>query len=557
LTLTTELIPMDAVEKTDARQVLSINNLNITLPRGADRPFAVEGASLTLLQGRTLCIVGESGSGKSTIADAVMGLLPVPHVAPAGGEICFFGKDLLKLSETEMRRLRGNRIGMVFQEPMTALNPIMRIGDQLEELIDAHLTLSEAEKRRRILAALADVHLPEPERLLQSYPFRLSGGQRQRVVIAIALLLEPDLLIADEPTTALDMTTQVQILRLIRELQQRRNTAVLFITHDFGVVSEIADDVVVMQNGKIVESGPKAEVLTAPKSAYTRKLIAAIPHGTPRNVGATREKIVLEVRDLHVTYAAPGGFFSKGRTVQAVRGVSFELRRGETLGIVGESGSGKSTVGRCVSGLIKASAGEILFRGEPLPKGSAFRKNVRGKIQMIFQDPNASLNPRHRIGDSIAAGPIAQGVSRPEALERARSLLQFVGLNAEAANRFPHEFSGGQRQRVGIARALAMEPELIVADEPVSALDVSVQAQVLELFADVRERFNLAIVFITHDLRVAGQMCDRIAVMQRGEVVEHGETAQLFANPQHPYTRSLIDAVPKLLVGEMNKKTHG
>ena len=550
MTSTTELKPVDALAKSP---VLSISNLNITLPRGADRPFAVEGACLKLLPGRTLCIVGESGSGKSTIADAVMGLLPVPHVAPAGGEICFFGTDLLKLSEVEMQRLRGNRIGMVFQEPMTALNPIMRIGEQLEELIDAHLTLSKAEKRKRILAALADVHLPNPEQLLQSYPFRLSGGQRQRVVIAIALLLEPDLLIADEPTTALDVTTQAQILRLIRELQQRRNTAVLFITHDFGVVSEIADDVVVMQYGKIVESGSKTEVLTAPKSAYTRKLIAAIPHGNPRNAEASREDTALAVRNLQVTYATPGGLFSKGRTVQAVKGVSFELRRGETLGIVGESGSGKSTVGRCIAGLIEASAGEILFRGEPLPKGSAFRKKVRGKIQMIFQDPYASLNPRHRVGDSIAAGPMAQGVSRAEAMERARSLLQLVGLNAEAATRFPHEFSGGQRQRVGIARALAMEPELIIADEPVSALDVSVQAQVLELFADVRERFNLAIVFITHDLRVAGQMCDRIAVMQRGEIVEHGETAKLLGNPQHPYTRSLIDAVPKLMLGEANR----
>ncbi|KAF1020313.1 MAG: Glutathione import ATP-binding protein GsiA [Paracidovorax wautersii] len=528
--------------------VLDIRGLSIRLPEGGDRPLAVDGASLTLQAGRTLCIVGESGSGKSMIANAVMGLLPRPHVEPVAGQILFEGQDLLQLDEAALRELRGRRVGMIFQEPMTALNPVMRIGEQLAEVFDAHVSLPAADKRRRILAAQADVGLPEPELLIDSYPFRLSGGQRQRVMIACALLLlEPRLLIADEPTTALDVTTQAQILALIRELQQRRGTAVLFITHDFGVVSEIADQVVVMQTGTVVEAGPAQAVLRQPQHAYTRKLIAAIPSGDVRQLNDERDELrVLQVQGLHKTYTSGGGLFRRGREVHAANGISFELRRGETLGLVGESGSGKSTVGRCLVGLTPFDGGRILFKGRNMLSGSQFRAQARGKIQMVFQDPYASLNPRHRIGPTIAAGPIAQGIDKHEAEARALHLLKLVGLKEDAAHRYPHEFSGGQRQRIGIARALAMEPELLVADEPVSALDVSVQAQVLELFAEVRERFKLAMVFITHDLRVAGQMCDHIAVMQRGCVVEYGETAQVLSNPQHLYTRTLIDAIPRL-----------
>jgi len=404
-----------------------------------------------------------------------------------------------------------------------------------------------AEKRRRILAALADVGLPDPELTIDSYPFRLSGGQRQRVMIACALVLEPVLLICDEPTTALDVTTQAQILQLIRELQQRRGTAVLFITHDFGVVSEIADHVVVMQTGNIVEAGPVRQVLDAPRHDYTKKLIAAIPDGSTRSAAPADESLrVLQVQDLCKTYRSGNGLFKRGRSVQAAKDISFELKRGETLGLVGESGSGKSSVGRCLVGLAPFDSGRILFKGRNLAQGAAFRKQAAGKIQMVFQDPYASLNPRHRVGAAIAGGPIAQGVAKAEAMARAIELLQLVGLGADAAARYPHEFSGGQRQRIGIARALAMQPELLVADEPVSALDVSVQAQVLELFAQVRERFQLAMVFITHDLRVAAQMCDHIAVMQRGAVVEYGETAKVLGDPQHTYTRQLIDAVPRL-----------
>ncbi|WPB55149.1 ABC transporter ATP-binding protein [Xylophilus sp. GOD-11R] len=529
------------------KPVLEIKGLDIRLPKGGDRELAVKGANLSLMPGQTLCVVGESGSGKSMIANSIMGLLPRPHVEPVAGSILFDGQDLLKLDENQLRTLRGRRMGMVFQEPMTALNPVMRIGDQIAEVFDAHIDLSAAEKRARIVAALADVGLPEPEVLIDSYPFRLSGGQRQRVIIACALAMEPALLICDEPTTALDVTTQAQILKLIRELQQRKGTAVLFITHDFGVVSEIADHVVVMQTGIAVEAGPAAQVLSNPRHDYTKKLIAAIPQGTMREPeGANAEPFVLQVQDLHKTYVTGGSLFKPGRRVHACNGLNFELRRGQTLGIVGESGSGKSTVGRCIVGLNPFDSGRIMFKGKTLASGAAFREQSRGKIQMVFQDPYASLNPRHRIGAAIAQGPIAQGVPKAEAMARAVELLQLVGLGPEAADRFPHQFSGGQRQRIGIARALAMEPELLVADEPVSALDVSVQAQVLKLFAEVRERFQLAMVFITHDLRVAGEMCDHIAVMQRGTIVEYGETAKVLANPQHEYTRTLIEAVPRL-----------
>jgi len=527
--------------------VLTVEGLDIRLPPGADRALAVQGASLQLLPGQTLCVVGESGSGKSMIANAIMGLLPLPQVAPVAGRILFQGQDLLQLNEAGLRRLRGCRIGMVFQEPMTALNPVMRIGEQIGEVFDAHTSLPAAEKRQRILAALADVGLPDPALLIDSYPFRLSGGQRQRVMIACAMALEPALLICDEPTTALDVTTQAQILALIKDLQRRRGTAVLFITHDFGVVSEIADQVVVMQTGCIVEAGAARQVLRAPQHAYTRQLIAAIPQGQARAPQAEADaKVVLQVQDLCKTHVTGRGLFSRGRRVEAAKDVSFTLRQGQTLGLVGESGSGKSSVGRCLVGLSPFESGRIVFKGRSLLSGGSLMRQSGGKIQMVFQDPNASLNPRQKIGSAIAAGPIAQGVPVAEALARTRELLALVGLGPEAAERWPHEFSGGQRQRICIARALAMQPELLVADEPVSALDVSVQAQVLKLFAEVRQRFQLAMVFITHDLRVAGEMCDHIAVMQRGRVVEHGPTAEVLNNPRHAYTQALINAVPRL-----------
>jgi peptide/nickel transport system ATP-binding protein len=528
--------------------VLQVRGLSVCLPAGTDRALAVDHADFAIASGQTLCVVGESGSGKSMIANAVMGLLPLPHVRAVAGEIVFEGEDLLMASETRMRELRGRRIGMIFQEPMTSLNPVMRIGEQIEEVLDCHRPdLPRGEKRQRVIAALSDVGLPDAEQLLHSYPFRLSGGQRQRVMIAAAMLLEPTLLIADEPTTALDVTTQAQILTLMKELQRRKGMAMLFITHDFGVVAQIADQVAVMQTGKLVESGAAQDVLHAPQNAYTQRLIAAIPKGVARlPAGGATAAPLLEVRRLNKTYRTGGGWFTPARTVHAANNLSFTLRQGETLGVVGESGSGKSTVGRCLTGLIPKDDGEILFNGHALAADVRRRSHAeRGQVQMVFQDPYASLNPRHTVGSAIAAGPIAQGVGHSEAWQRTLELIQLVGLQSDAAGRWPHEFSGGQRQRIAIARALAMRPQLIVADEPVSALDVSVQAQVLELFEQVRRDFQLSMVFITHDLRVAAQMCDHIAVMRRGEVVEYGETAIVLGKPQHEYTIELIAAAPR------------
>jgi len=525
--------------------VLQVQGLSIRLPRGGDRALAVEGVYLSLNAGETLCVVGESGSGKSMIANAVMGLLPKPGVAPVAGRILFEGNDLLALDEVEMRALRGQRIGMVFQEPMTSLNPLMRVGDQIGEVLDAHQSLLAAERDARIMAALRDVGLPEPELIARAYPFRLSGGQRQRVMIAAALVLEPTLLIADEPTTALDVTTQAQILALMGELQQRKGMALLFITHDFGVVAEIADHVAVMQLGRVVETGTAQEVLRAPKHAYTRALIAAIPHGRPRSSDEPAGAPLLVVRGLNKTYRSGGGFFRPDREVHAARDLSFTLARGEALGIVGESGSGKSTLGRLLTGLIARDSGQVQFAGRDLAPELRRRPAAeRSLVQMVFQDPYASLNPRHSVGAAIAAGPIAQGVPREEVRELVVSLLLRVGLKPDAADRFPHEFSGGQRQRIAIARALAMRPQLLVADEPVSALDVSVQAQVLELFEQVRREFALSMLFITHDLRVAAQMCDRIAVMHRGEIIESGVTAEVVQQPRQDYTRALIASAP-------------
>ncbi|WP_186136711.1 dipeptide ABC transporter ATP-binding protein [Burkholderia gladioli] len=518
--------------------VLEIDRLSIALPPGAARRHAVHDVSLRLRAGRTLCVVGESGSGKSMLASAVIGLLPAPGIRATAGRIVLGGEDLLALGAERMRALRGRRIGMVFQEPMSALDPLMRIGAQLGEGLDAHRSLPAAQRRARILAALREAGLEPPEPWLDCYPFQLSGGQRQRVLIACAMLLEPVLLIADEPTTALDVTTQAQILRNLRAMQRRRGTALLFITHDLGVAAQIGDDLAVMLDGEVVETGPLERVLSSPAHPYTRRLVAAMPDGRrgPRAVPRNAPR-VLEVSGLSKTYSARGWPWRRGAGVDAVRAAGFVLHRGETLGLVGESGSGKSTLGRCVAGLVRADAGRIAFAaGRPVP--------VKGRIQMVFQDPQASLNPRRSVGAAIAAGPLAQGMPRVDAMSRAAELLELVGLGADAAARYPHAFSGGQRQRIAIARALATEPELLIADEPLSALDMPVQAQVLALLADLQARFGLAMLFITHDLRVAAMICDTLAVMRHGEIVETGETARVLAHPAHPYTRALIDAVP-------------
>ncbi len=525
--------------------VLSIVGLTVALPAWSDRKHAVSNVSLDIGGREIVCVVGESGSGKSIMGKAILGLLPKPHVRPTAGRILFESRDLLALPDDEMRKLRGKRIAMIFQEPMTALNPLMKVGRQIDEVLEIHSDLKPAARKARVRDLINDVRLPEPERIIDSYPHQLSGGQRQRIVIAMALALEPALIIADEPTTALDVTTQAQILHLMKELQRAHGTSVLFITHDFGVVAEIADRVAVMRHGEIVEAGSADQVLRDPQADYTKGLVAAVPGLKPRLKDAETARPLLIVRQLEKTYVSSGGFGGPSRRVKAVNKVSLELGRQSSLALVGESGSGKSTLARCVIGLELPDGGEILLDGERI---SGLTRNqlrpYRRHMQMIFQDPFASLNPRQRVGDIIAIGPMIQGVSRQQAHAEARELLSLVGLKPEAADRYPHEFSGGQRQRIGIARALAVKPKLIVADEPVSALDVSVQKQVLELLNDLRLKFGLSMLFITHDLRVAATVCEDIAVMQRGEIVEHGPTARIFATPEHPYTRSLLEAVP-------------
>ncbi|MDA9532703.1 ABC transporter ATP-binding protein [Bradyrhizobium sp. CCBAU 25338] len=528
-----------------APATVSIKNLRIALPKSAERPYAVDGISLDLRAGKIVCVVGESGSGKSMCAHALMGLLP-DTVDVTAGEIMFEGRDLLKLDDDGWRDLRGRRLAMIFQEPMTALNPLMRIGDQMAEMFEAHGLLTPRERRARALALAREVGLPDPERIVRAYPHQLSGGQRQRAMIAMALALEPAVLVADEPTTALDVTTQAQILKLIRNLQRNRNMAVMFITHDFGVVADIADQVVVLRHGKVVEEGPAAAVFSAPQHDYTKALLAAVPSMDPPARAPLDDRTrAVEVIGLDKTYVTSGGWFREDRRVDAARAVNFNILKGETLGLVGESGSGKSSVARLVMRLIEADRGTVRIGETDLTSlsGKALRAE-RHRIQMIFQDPFASLNPRRKIGHIIADGPIAAGIDSKVAFDRARDLLKMVGLDAGALERYPHEFSGGQRQRIGIARALALEPEIIVADEAVSALDVSVQAQVLKLLEDLKARLGLSMLFITHDLRVAAQICDRIAVMQRGAIVELKPTAQLFAAPEHAYTRELLAAVP-------------
>ncbi|CAH2602958.1 glutathione ABC transporter ATP binding subunit GsiA [Rhodovastum atsumiense] len=521
--------------------LLEIRGLTVALPEGGDRAFAVEGVSFDIFPREILCVVGESGSGKSVTGHAIMGLLPKPALRVAAGAILLHGQNVLAMTEAEQRALRGQRIGMIFQEPMTALNPLMRVGAQIEEVLEIHTLLDRAQRRERVLELIAAVGLPDPEAIRRSYPFRLSGGQRQRVMIAMALALEPDLLIADEPTTALDVTTQKQILELIRDIQRTRRMAVMFITHDFGVVAEIADRVAVMQHGHLVELGRAEEVLNRPQHPYTRKLIASLPgHGAPRPPFERQGEALLAADGIRKAYRGRGG-----RELVVADDINLTIHPGETVGLVGESGSGKSTLARTVVGLVRPDGGRMWFKGTDLLGLDRRRfKPFRRDVQMVFQDPYASLNPRHRVGDIIAQGPIAFGEAAEVARARARELLELVGLPAAAAARYPHEFSGGQRQRISIARALAVRPALLIADEPVSALDASVQSQVLRLLDDIRRRFNLAMLFITHDLRIAAEICDTVGVMHRGRIVEYGPAAEVLSRPTDPYTQLLLDAVP-------------
>ena len=541
--------------------LLTIDQLHVQLPKGSERTYAVEDVSYSLAPQEILCVVGESGSGKSLTARAIMGLLPEPHVHYEKGQILFQGEDLTKASPNRLRQVRGGEISMIFQEPMTALNPVMRIGNQIDEVIRFHVKKTKQERQQLALSLLEDVQLPDPPRILKAYPHELSGGQRQRAMIAMALALEPKILIADEPTTALDVTTQAQILVLIKELQAKHNTGVLFITHDFGVVADIADRVAVMQHGKIVEIGSADSVLNHPVHPYTQALTKAVPSLIPRSMKPVEDNPILEVKSIVKTYRSGGGWFGLGspeKEVHACDHVTVSLNEGETLGIVGESGSGKSTLARCIVRLLNTDSGEIVYRGQDLCKlDRAGMRPYRSRVQMVFQDPYASLNPRATVGRIVTEGPIILGEDKSDAEARAREMLKLVGMDDRAYERYPHEFSGGQRQRIGLARALALSPEVLVADEPVSALDVSIQAQVLDLLAEIRERLQLSMVFITHDLRVAAQVCDRIAVMKLGKVVEQGPTAKLFDHAEHPYTQELLNAVPGREWSRAQLKKHG
>ena len=542
---------MTASNSSSSTPLLSIQDLSILLPKSGDRSYAVDRLSVDIAENEIVCLVGESGSGKSMTAHAILGLLPPRVSIDTESRILLEGTDLTKLDDGAMRKLRGERISMVFQEPMSALNPLQRIGAQVAEALQLHNAagLSAAAVEERCIAIIDAVGLPQPKQIARSYPFQLSGGQRQRVMIAMALLNNPRLLLADEPTTALDVTTQRQILDLIQKLQADRKMGVLFITHDFGVVADIADRVVVMRHGRVVEQGTRDDVLRNPQHEYTQALIAAVPGRHARSTPASGSvaEPLLKIEQLKKTFVSKSGMFSPVRTVVAADHIDLAIQEGETVSVVGESGSGKSTLGRMVMRLIEPDSGRITFAGQPiLGQDAAALRAYRKQVQIIFQDPFASLNPRQKVGDAIARGPMIYGASRTDALKAAAALLDRVGLGASAVHRFPHEFSGGQRQRISIARALALKPRLLIADEAVSALDVSIQSQVLALLAELKAELGLTMMFITHDLRVAAEISNSVVVMQKGQIVERGAPGALFSNPQHAYTRTLLGAMPGL-----------
>ncbi|MBU6504884.1 MAG: ABC transporter ATP-binding protein [Betaproteobacteria bacterium] len=552
--------------------LLSVRNLQVTFQTGKEDPFvAVRNVSFDVPERATLALVGESGSGKSVTALSILGLLP-SRITRMGGDsrILWHGENLLGYGEGAMRAVRGKEIAMIFQEPMSSLNPVFTVGEQLMEGLRLRLGMSRLQARTRALELLAEVGIPEPRRRLDAYPHQLSGGQQQRVMIAMAISCQPQLLIADEPTTALDVTVQRQILDLIRTLQQRLRMSVLFITHDLALVNEIASDVVVMKDGQVREAGPRESVFSDPKDAYTKALLACRPplgerpmrlrviddfmNGRPlpeiplrQRGGDPADEIILEVKNLEKNFPVREGLWRQ-RLFRAVRGVSFRVARGRTVGIVGESGSGKTTLGLTVAGLLKADGGEILFEGESLQKTRGRDPaGFRRRIQIVFQNPYASLNPRFTVGHILTEPLLLNGIGGTAAAREkiALELLARVGLPRDAFMRYPHEFSGGQRQRIAIARCLTVRPEVLICDESVSALDVSVQAQVLNLLQDLQDEYHMSYVFISHDLSVVRYMSDQVLVMHDGAVVESGDADALFARPRQPYTQELLSAVPK------------
>ena len=531
-----------------ADKLLEVKDLSVAFKQGGKEILAVDRISFDIAKGETVGIVGESGSGKSVTALSVMKLLPYPAARHPSGTVHFKGQELLHLPEHEIRKVRGNDITIIFQEPMTSLNPLHTIEKQIGEILDLHRGMSGAAARQRTLELLTQVGIPDPETRLESYPHQLSGGQRQRVMIAMALANEPDLLIADEPTTALDVTVQAQILKLLKDIQTRLHMSMLFITHDLGIVRKIADRVCVMSKGKIVEQGPVERIFTAPEHPYTRALLAAEPKPDPAPLQPAAP-VVVQTNGLKVWFPIKRGVLRRvvGH-IKAVDGVNVEVRKGETLGVVGESGSGKTTLGLALLRLI-SSEGPVVFMGNQL-QGLKFKemRPYRRDMQIVFQDPFGSLSPRMSIADIIAEGlDVHQPkLSRDEREERVVRALEDVGLDPESRFRYPHEYSGGQRQRIAVARTLVLEPTFIVLDEPTSALDMLIQAQIVDLLRDLQKRRDLTYLFISHDLRVVAALASRLMVMRHGKVVEEGPAMELFKNPKSDYTRALFAAAFKL-----------
>ncbi|MBL8577987.1 MAG: ABC transporter ATP-binding protein [Mesorhizobium sp.] len=524
--------------------LLSVHDLSVAFSQGGKVTTAVDHVSFDIAKGETLALVGESGSGKSVTALSVLKLLPYPPASHPSGKILFDGKDLLALSENDLRKVRGNKIAMIFQEPMTSLNPLHTIERQVGEILSIHQGMREKQARERTLELLHEVGIREPEKRLGAYPHQLSGGQRQRVMIAMALANEPDLLIADEPTTALDVTVQAQILELLAKLKAKKGMSMLFITHDLGIVRKIADRVCVMTRGHIVESGPTKEIFAHPQHEYTRHLLAAEPKGRPPAADLSA-KTVMSGSDIKVWFPIKQGFFRKVVDhVKAVDGIDVTVRAGQTLGVVGESGSGKTTLGLALARMI-SSQGRIQFNGRDIDKLSfSAMRPLRRELQIVFQDPFGSLSPRMSVSEIIEEGLAIHEptLSAAERDERIVAVLSEVGLDPQTRFRYPHEFSGGQRQRIAIARAMVLKPKFVMLDEPTSALDMSVQAQVVDLLRDLQKKHDLAYLFISHDLKVVRALANDVIVMRNGRIVEYGSSEQIFDHPQTDYTKALISA---------------
>lgn len=564
--------------------LLEIKNLTIEFRTEERTIEAVKNLNLKIPKGKTVGLVGESGSGKSVTSLAIMGLIPNPPGRISKGEILFKGQDLTKLSNDELRKLRGNKIAMIFQEPMTSLNPVFTVGNQIDEVLELHQGMSKSEARKRTIELLDEVGIPNPPESVEKYPHQMSGGQKQRVMIAMAMACQPELLICDEPTTALDVTIQKQVLELMFDLQRKHGMSMLFITHDLAVIADIADEVAVMFRGDLVEQNTTKALFENPQHPYTKGLlncrpsleenpvrlltvddflaaeggnidVSKLPMKKPRAIDETKNPVILEINNFNKHFPIKGGLF--GRTVdwfKAVDNVNLKVRKGRTLGLVGESGCGKTTLGRAILRLIEPTSGNVLYKGTDLTLlNKTDLRHIREKMQIIFQDPYSSLNPRMTIGDIITEPMVIHhiGGTKKERYAHAAELLEKVGLKGDYLNRYPHEFSGGQRQRICIARALTLKPEFIICDESVSALDVSVQAQVLNLLQDLQQEFGLTYIFISHDLSVVKYIADEIGVMNKGKIVEYGPSEEVYRNPKDEYTKKLLSAIPKGMPKEL------